>query len=309
MNGGQSGSSSVYDWNPTMGAYWQGTEANPGGYLGVANSEFWKNYGKGYETYGSDKAVAGLDRNQKRGIDEIYNMSMDPARYAPDTAAGRQQNTDTAQGKYLGGNEYAEKQNEFAGFNPYFRQNVQSGLDDMAGAYERGTSADLTRQMNLAGAFGGSAHLNAQAANQDALAKRMGDYTNQAYSQQYDRSAQLEDARLGRASGAYEGERGRMLQGAAGGLQGQGLSMDMFNQLINSGGVARQADQQARDFDWQEYQNKQNYGRNQLDWMGNFLSRAQGGIGGQVNMYGGGGGSGLGSALGTAMMGYGMFRG
>lgn len=309
MNSGGATGQTVYDWNPTMQAYWQGTEANPGGYLGVANSEFWKNYGKGYEEYGSDKAVAGLDRNQKRGIDEIYNMSMDPARYAPDTAAGRQQNTDTAQGKYLGANEYAQKQNEFAGFNPYFRQNVQSGLDDMAGAYEKGTAADTRAQMAMSGLLGSSAHTNTVASNQDALAKRMGDYTNQAYSQQFDRSANLEDARLGRASGAYESERGRMLQGAAGGLQGQGLSMDMFNNLINSGGVARQADQQKRDFDWQEYQNKQNYGRNQLDWMGNFLSRAQGGIGGQVNMYGGGGGSGLGSALGTAMMGYGMFRG
>lgn len=310
MNSGGGGGSTVYDWNPTMAAYWQGTDQNPGGYLGVANSEFWKNYGEGYKEYGSDKAVAGLDRNQQRGIDEIYNASMRPGEYMPDVSAGRQQNLDTAQGKYLGQNAWASAKNEYGGMDsPYFGKTVQAGLRDMGEAYEKGTAADTRADMALGGLLGSSAHRNAVATNQDALAKRMGDFTNQMYSGQYDRSANIEDARLGRASGAYEGERGRMLQGAAGGLQGQGLSMDLFNQLINSGGVARQADQQKRDFDWQEYQNKQNYGRNQLDWMGNFLSRAQGGIGGQVNMYGGGGGSPLGQALGTAMMGYGMFRG
>ena len=118
----------------------------------------------------------------------------------------------------------------------------------------------------------------------------------------------MDESRLGRVYGAYEGERGRMLQGAQQGLGGYGISSDMFNQLIKSGGVDRSIDQTKRDFDWQEYQNKQNYGRNMLDWMGGYLSRAQGGIGGSSNVYGGGGGNGLGQALGTAMMGYGMFR-
>jgi len=309
MNSPSGGGETVYGWNPTMAKYWQGDEANPGGFLGVANNQFWNDYGKGYQEYGSDKGVAGASRNERRGIDELYNMSMDPATYMPDVAAGRQQNTDTAQGKYLNQNPAANGRNEYQGMDsPYFQKMVQSGLGDITDAYQQGTQQQTNALMNMSGVLGGGDHMKAVANNEKNLSRELADYTNKMYNSQYDRSGQMDESRLGRVYGAYEGERGRMLQGAQQGLGGYGISSDMFNQLIKSGGVDRSIDQTKRDFDWQEYQNKQNYGRNMLDWMGGYLSRAQGGIGGSSNVYGGGGGNGLGQALGTAMMGYGMFR-
>lgn len=306
--GGSPDGRTQYDWNPTMGAYWQGTPENPGGFLGVANNEFWRNYGQGYQQYQGQR-VADLSRNERRGVDEIYNMSLNPGAYSPDTAAGRQQNADTASGAYLGegGNPFAGATNAYAGENPYYRSMVQQGMEDITQGYERGTAQQTNSLMNMSGVLGGGDHLKAVANNQAALGKSLTNYAMGMGNTQYDRSANLEQQRLGQASGAYENERGRMLQGAQQGLQGQGLSMDMFNQLIQSGGLDRGVQQGRNDVGWQNFQDQQNWGRNQLDWMGNFLGRAQGGIGGQVNMYGGGG-NGLAQGLGTAMMGYGMFR-
>lgn len=308
FGGGGGDGRQEYSWNPTMAAYWQGTEENPGGYLGVANSEFWKNYGQGYQQYGGER-VAGLDPYQDKALSGINDMASRPEAM-PDVWAGRQQNADTAQGKFLNQNAFAQQQNLYGGMeSPYFQKMVQSGLGDMADAYQRGTASQTNALMNMSGVLGGGDHMKAVSNNQAAFAKQAGDFTNQMYNQQYDRSGQMDESRLQRGMNAWENERGRMLQGAQQGMGGQALSSDLYNQLMNAGGMRRGVQQQRNDVGWQNFQDQQNYGRNQLDWMGNFLSRAQGGIGGQVNMYGGGGGSNAAGALGTALMGYGMFRG
>lgn len=131
------------------------------------------------------------------------------------------------------------QRNMYAGENPYFRQTVQNTLDDVIGAYKRGTSADTTRLFNLSGAFGGSAHQNAIKNNEEALAKQLGSVANQMYSDQYGRSAGLEEAYLGRDvqgqqfdrglnSNLYEQMLGRQFQGTEAGI-GRDLQAQMFD--------------------------------------------------------------------------------
>lgn len=146
--------------------------------------------------------------------------------------------------------------NAFQGMdNPYFRQQLQSGMDDITAAYQHGTAADTNRMFAQSGAFGGSAHAQAVQNNQTALAKQLGNFGNQALSQQYDRSAGMDESRLGRAfqgqqfdanlgNQAFENAAQRGMQGGMFGanmqnqnqeaLLGRDLQAQQFNKQIGA---------------------------------------------------------------------------
>ena len=88
--GGQSGITR-YDWNDTMARYYQGDQANPGGWLQVATNEAWKPY-QGY----SGQRVYGIDPYQDAAMQGIYDIALRGG--APDTAAGRGAAQDFASG-------------------------------------------------------------------------------------------------------------------------------------------------------------------------------------------------------------------
>jgi hypothetical protein len=157
---------------------------------------------------------------------------------------------------------------------------------------------------NLSGAFGGSAHQNAMANNQAALAKQLGQYTSGMQNDQFNRSAGLEEGRLGRGSSAYEGERGRMLQGAQGGLQGQGLSLELINQLLGTGSAQQQQSQRGLDDQRGRWNEEMNWNRNNINWLANILGQAQGSTGVQTTQAGYGGGMNAGAGiLGAGLLG------
>ena len=295
---------------------------------------------------------ASLDYNQRAGIANMQGMgALAPSPFDYTDTTGRQhrgsfnaaddQLQNTLSGAYMGGNpgtqggmdvnnpwthnfrnEQAAMQNQFGGgdANPHFRKMLNQGMEDITGNYQKGTSADTTRMFNLAGAFGGSAHQNAVQNNEAALAKQLGNYASGMQNQQYDRSAGLDESRIGRmtsaqegllsrgnegwqrgqdrASNAYEAERGRQMSGIGLGQNTQGLAMDRIRGLMDTGGVARGVDQQNRDFDYSQFTEAQNHPYKLLQLlMGNY-AQAQGQTGQQnTSMYGGSNAGAIGGGL------------
>lgn len=292
---------------------------------------------EGFKPYQGQR-VADLSRNEQ---DAIFNASaltssapnpwgtQGGARAANDmirsTLGGSYLGRAGPNGEPVGGNSWAGQtdnpwvsqyknntamnvQNKFQGMDsPYFRQMANQGLEDITNAYKQGTSADTTRMFNLSGAFGGSAHQNAMANNESALAKQMGNYMTGLQNSQYDRSAGLEENRLGRASQAeegllsrgnegwqraqdrgfqgYENERGRMTGLVGAGQNEQNMGLDRNRALMETGALQRGVNQQNNDFAYQQWIDSQNFPFKTNDWlMGNY-GRAMGGNAMNTSLY------------------------
>lgn len=130
-------------------------------------------------------------------------------------------------------NPYADRQvnpgiNKYAGDNPYFRSTMQTGLQEIGDQYKNTTEANTNKMMNLAGIFGGGAHQRATANNEAGLGKTLSNYTDSMLNRQYDRSASLEEADLGRYLDAQKFN------------QGQGASL--YENALNRGFQSGEAD-------------------------------------------------------------------
>lgn len=186
--------------------------------------------------------------------------------------------------------------NLFAGDNPYFRNMLQQGMEDITSAYQQGTAADTTRKFALAGTFGGKAHDDIVARNEAGLGKSLTNYTTGMLNDQFNRSAGLEDSFLSRdlqnqqynksgAMGAYDADAARRMQAIGYGQNEQGLALNRADALMNWGNTQRGVNQQNLDFDFEQWNEGQNWPYKQLDWLSGIYSRAQGGTGQQTTMY------------------------
>lgn len=183
-----------------------------------------QSYGQGFLSNAADissqpytpytgQRVADLSPLQQRGLDGLWDPAGGQA-----TGDAQDMLSATLQGQY--GNPYTQGvgsggqyqfgstqggENPYGGQdNPHFLESLHRQQQDYTDAYNRGTSADTTRMFNLAGAFGGSAHQDAMANNERGLARGLGDMTNAAYQQQYDRSTSLAESGLNRNQGARQ---------------------------------------------------------------------------------------------------------
>lgn len=313
--GGQSGETR-YNWNPFMENMWAGGNGNSGllnRAVDTLNSP--------YQQYGGDR-VAGINWDQEQAINSIRHTALGGG--APDTAAGRNAAMELARGPQgRNQNPWAESaitpgRNAYSGMDsPYFQSMLDSGVDDIVKGYERGTSADTTRMFNLAGAFGGSAHQNAIKNNEETLGKTLNNYVNTARQGQFDRSAGLEESAIGRDLQAqqfdknigfsgYESALQRQLGAIPLAFQGQSLAFDAARNLMGAGDFQRSYDQSLLDQQYGDWQQSQNWERNNINWLANLLSQAQGGTGVTTQMGGYQGinpGAGI---LGAAALGRGM---
>lgn len=260
--GGQSGTTQ-YNWNPTIGSYWGGQPGadgkGGGGVLGWAFDEATKPY----QQYGAPR-IADRNTDQFTAAQNVRNMASSggPA----ETQTGR-----SAAQNIAAGNSY----NDYSGDNPYFRRSLQASLDDTTQAYKNGTSADTTRMMNLAGAFGGSAHQTAVANNESALARNLSRMSNEAHQAQYDRSANMDEARLSRQMGAIPLT-----------YQAQGLSTDLNDRLMGVGAWDQAENQKYLDQGYNDWTQAQNWSRNNIGWLAQLLGGAQGSTGIQTTQAG-----------------------
>jgi hypothetical protein len=306
MSGGGSGGSGEqkFLWNDSLAPHWMNA-------LDEGQQLTDPVDGRGqYNPYQGPR-IADLTDDQNEAMRGIRHFVAKPDLFL--YGMGNEQAQRTVNDEYLTGNKvdpYAGAANAYAGENPYFQGQVQEGIDDIIGGYQRGTASDTTRMMNMAGIFGGGAHTKAVANNEAALGKSLGDFTNKMYSGQYDRSAGLEESRLSRGSNAFQGERGRQMQAVGASQNDQGLTLQRQNALMGVGDINRSLSQDKINLDYANFQDQQNHPFKMLDYYTGLLSRAQGGMApNSQTTQPGYQASPFSQILGAGLMGYGMLGG
>lgn len=309
MSGGGGGGSGTqqYNWNDSIAPYWQNlvlpqaqrlTDTTPGGYgayrqyLGPDTNVYGTSLhglSNGSQSrYGTQlpgdptHRIAGITPEQLAAMQNITLYGLDPVYGVQDPNqaqnAGITQELQTLSGAYLDADPYASAQNPFMGESPEFQNVLNSGLQDITNAYNQGTSAETTRLMNLSGVLGGSAHQNAVANNQAALAKQLGTYTSGMQNDQFNRSAQLAESGLNRGSQAFQNERNRQISALAPTQNEQNLALQRENAVLGVGDSLRGYNQDLLNQAYTDSQSQQNQQFRMLDYLSGLLGRAQGGV-------------------------------
>lgn len=308
-SGGPSGETK-YNWNDSMDPRWNT----------ALNSAEW-NSQVPFQQY-TGQRYAGLAPDQTQAATYIRDLSRTTGSPVQAMDAARNQISDTISGKYLSGNSsdpYANLMNPvnnqntstdrnlFAGNNPYFQDALMSGLNDIGDIYKNVTAPDTNAAAVLNGTLGGGDHERLMEKNQGALAKGLGNFTDQMLNKQYDRSAGLEDSFLnrdiqnqqftksgaqsaweamaGRGSGAFQNERNRQMGAIPLGQAENGLALQRAGAMNQFGQQQQQANQQPLDFAYQQWTAQQNHPYQMLDWLTGLYSRAQGGMSPNQQIY------------------------
>ena len=355
MSGGGSGGAQTQmgDWSEALKPRWTGALD-----IGeqIAMGENWN-----YKPFGGQR-IAGLDNDQSRAMQYTRDFVDYSGNPLPATDGARNEITKTLGGGYLGknpwsstlnpyadteANKYAKENNPWAAtFNPYqgenpqFNDHLNRTLLDTANAYQEGTSAETTRMANLAGAFSGSSHEKAIANNQTALGKALGSVSDRMRTEQFDKSAGLEENRLnrgfqqhesqlGRGYGAteaalsrglqgwqqqvgmgnqaWENERGRMAGAVGQGQAEQGLTLDRARALMGVGDIDRSLQQDYLNLGYNDWQEANQHPFKMLDYFTGLLGRSQGGMAPNMTTTTSGyGASPFSQLLGAGLLGYGM---
>ena len=276
MCGSSPSGESKYTWNDDMQPRWGNT-------LNHAEELSWQ----GFTPYQGQR-FAGVAGDQAESGDYIRGMARMSSNPLGATNAARGQIEETLGGHYLD-NAY-NRPNQFQGMdNPYFGSVLRQGQQNITDAYKQGTSADTTRLFNLSGAFGGSAHQNAVANNEAALARQLAQYTAGMQNDHYNRSGDMDESMLARGSQNFNAERGRMIGAVSQGQNEQGLAMQRAGALRDYGDFTQKQNQQGLDFGYGQFQDAMNWPYKQFDFLTNLYGRAQGGLAPNQTMYSGAG--------------------
>jgi hypothetical protein len=263
--GGPSGDTK-YNWNDTLAPAWQSAISQGQGL--AANNP--------YKQYDATR-IAPFSNDQNTAMARIRSFA-DAGGTGAGIAANNQSELTNENSFLFGPLSYQNEENQYSGYGPQFQQNLQGQLDDIKNAYQSGTAADTTRMFNLSGAFGGSAHQKAMANNEAALARQLGNTTSQAYQDQFNRSAGLDEARIGRGLTSYEGERNRQMQALAPGQNANNMFLQGANALMGIGDANRGRTQDLLNMSYQDWLDQNNQPFKNMDWLTGLFSRAQGGM-------------------------------
>ncbi len=184
---------------------------------------------------------------------------------------------DSLSGNYM--SPYAGMENMYSGPSDAFAQLVSSSNDALADSYAKGTAASNNIRFNRAGTLGGSAWQETTADNEARLASSLADNTRNMMNDQWQRSAGLEEARLGRQESAYQ----QMMAQNAGmlGLAPQFQRMDYYDleQMQGAGDRQYQYSQSVLDAMNNNYHNRVMFPLQQTDWLGTLIRGAMGNAG------------------------------
>lgn len=314
--GGPSGETKV-EWNSDMAPRWNNLlnaginnafQVNPDGSYGIRPRETYG--GERFAPITYDQYAAG---SNIRSLNDLSTGTIQASNDARNVISKQ------LQGGYSNPyeNQYTQTdRNLFAGDNPYFRTAMNTGLEDIANAYQQGTAADTTRQFALSGTFGGDAHMKKMANNEAALGKNLANYADSMLNQQYNRSAGLEDSFLSRdlqnqqfnksgAMGAYDSEAARRMQAIGYGQNEQNMALDRANAQMGVGSMYQGQDQKNRDFQFDQWNMNQNHPFTSMNWLANLFGQSVGSGGMNQSIYQGGSSSAapwLGAALGAYSM-------
>lgn len=291
-SGGGNQGETLYKWNPYMENMWAGGVNEDGswnpGLLGRAVNTL----NTPYQSYGNRLADFTGDQNTAfGGIRYLATQGSDVGN------AGSNQIKDTFAGRYQ--NPFSDgvsgpRANSYIGENPYFKSQVDRALGDVTEAYKTGTAANTNRMFARSGAFGGSAHQQAVEQDEKGLGDALANLSNQMYSGQYERSAGLDEADIGRrlqtsmfnanlGSGNWENERQRQVGLVPQAFAAENQGFQRYSNLLNIGNQQQRQGQMGLDLDYEDWANSQNWERQNVNWLANLLAQAQGGIGGQAS--------------------------
>jgi hypothetical protein len=171
-----------------------------------------------YQPY-EGMTVAPINNAQAGGMQYMMDLAGNDS---PDMAAAKAMNQITASGGYenpyatqqtenaynpwqlaeaapqIQTNTYRDSYNPYGGFSPEYAQFKQNSLNDVVGAYQRGTAAQTDTAFNRPGAFAGGAHVAQIGANEDALARNLARQSSEMDFGQWDRSSGLYNQDIGR---------------------------------------------------------------------------------------------------------------
>jgi hypothetical protein len=271
--GGGSTGTTKYEWNDSLKGPWEGS----------VNRAIWESE-RPFEAYqGGDPnaRIAQLSplHNKAAGNMEAMTDAVGNPTFAINAA--QNQASDTLAGNYLmGGNSNPyTRPNQFQGMNnSFFNADVDRGMSEISQHYQTAIEPETRAQMVMNGTLGGGAHQQITDRNQAALGKSLADYNTQRRNTQYDRSATLDEAALGRGMQAFEGERGRMIGAIGGGYGAQDAAMGRLQGLMQMGDMGRSYDQDVKNYGYQNYMDKRNENRYGLDFLTGLMGRAQGGF-------------------------------
>ncbi len=269
MSGGGSGGSGTqqYNWNDTLQPLWQS-----------ALSQGQQIAQTPYNPYPYQR-VADMSQNQTDATSLIRQMVAGGGTSTANAANTQAENT--LNGDYLTGQQsdpYANASNPYSGYGPLFQQQLAGQLGDITNAYNNGTAADTTRMFNLSGAFGGSAHQNAMANNEAALGKTLNNTVANAYQNQFNQSAGLQENALNRGSTSYQDERNRQMGAITPGQNANNMFFQGAQQLMGAGDAQRSYQQDLLNQAYNNFQTQQQYPYTQLDYLTGLYGRAQGGV-------------------------------
>lgn len=226
--------------------------------------------------------VAGLTPQQLVAQQMVTDRALGPS--AVDSGTGFARELLGGQGQFQGaanpyqGQATSVGSNPFAGSNPHLGQMIDQSLRDVTDAYNRSAVPSMMAQFNSGGAFGGSAHMEAMSQSQDALAKQLGNLSNQYRFQDYQTQQGLAEAGLDREQDAWESYLGRQVQ-----TLGILPTLDQAGyfgaqQLAGVGDANQQLTQQMLDANYGTWLEARDWQANQLGLLGNALNAVQGGF-------------------------------
>lgn len=230
-----------------------------------------------YEAYGGEQ-VAPLNAQHKMGMGMVQNRAQNgDATF--NSAVNQTRNT--LNGNFLGQGAY---RNEMAGVdNPYLNQVINNTNSDITRAFTNSTMPQADASMARAGAFGGSAWQQQNAENNRQMAAELAKNTANMRMNDYQNQQTFAENLANRQSQAWGQERGNMMQAVG---QGQQLSNQVYTDaqnLLGVGDITRDYQQTMDNQRYQNFLNKQNWPLQNLDILGNAISRAMGSGGSSVS--------------------------
>jgi hypothetical protein len=189
--------------------------------------------------YGNDgqPMVAPMSDLQNKAANATYGMASQgnpndnlASGYLGNLLNGGQQNIQP-DNPYLGANNpYTGATSSYGGNSPQFEDMLQKSNQDITNNFQMGMLAPQSSAAARAGAFGGSQDMMLKNQLGQTLANQIAANTNQQRNDQYNRSAQLEQADLSRNSGLATGDLARNSGLAQNSIQ------NAFNAYENSAG-------------------------------------------------------------------------
>lgn len=164
-----------------------------------------------------------------------------------------------------GVNQAAQQSNEYMGYGPRFQEMLSNSNNAIADSFARGTAAQTDARFSNAGAYGGSAWNETQRNNADQLGGMLTSNTNQMLQNQFNQSAGLRESQIGRQAGAFDAMQGRNLQTMGMAPQLAGMDYNNIAQMQAAGDRQYQYQQANLDQLNSDYDNRINFGMNQLD--------------------------------------------